>query len=317
MVSSTSRDAFKHAGEHAGDAIAQGGKDAGKGIKHQGDDLIHGDTHKAKHDAQHDASSAATHARHSADEIGDDLKDAFMATLDDITKLGDKVKSELNHAYGEFHGKLEHDFGVWHGQLEHDFGAWKGQLETGFTTWRGQLNDIGASYKQLGQDLNSDLEKSGKAIKEDIESATDTAIKKLTSSAMKHGLEEADKVVKALHGELATLEDKFPHMVDALNNIGNSIELGPIELNYASFYARAEELSDALDKALQMVNAGDFRLTQTFFNDLVKGLGPDSLTINAEIEFFSRFGLDLQNISMDLFTELADFVLDELGVPKE
>ena len=134
---------------------------------------------------------------------------------------------------------------------------------------------------------------------------------------MIHGLSEADKVVKALHSELETLEKKLPKLVDALNSIGNSIELGPIQLNYASFYARAEELSDALDKALQMVKSGDFKLTQTFFNDLVQGLGPDSLTINAEIEFFSRFGLDLKNISMDLFVEVADFVLTELGVPKD
>ena len=318
---------IKHAGDHAGDAIKHGAEDTGKGIADQGKDIAHGDFNKAGHDAKHDASSASTHARHSADAIGKDVEDAIVTTLNDVQNLWNKAKHDLESAEHAALGSLEakrkeawNSLNAMKHSVSHDLevledGA-KAQLSKTGAALKHDLDDIGASYKQLGQDLNSDLKKSGAAIKADIESATDTAIKKLTSEAMVHGLSEADKVVKALHADMEKLEAKLPKLVDALNNIGNSIELGPIQLNYASFYSRAEELSDALDKALEMVKAGDFKLTQTFFNDLVKGLGPDSLTINAEIEFFSRFGLDLKNISMDLFTEIADFILDELGVPK-
>ena len=221
-----------------------------------------------------------------------------MTTLSDVQNLWNKAKHDLESAEHAALGSLEakrkeawNSLNAMKHSVSHDLevledGA-KAQLSKTGAALKHDLDDIGASYKQLGQDLNSDLKKSGAAIKADIESATDTAIKKLTSEAMVHGLSEADKVVKALHADMEKLEAKLPKLVDALNNIGNSIELGPIQLNYASFYSRAEELSDALDKALEMVKAGDFKLTQTFFNDLVKGLGPDSLTINAEIEFFS------------------------------
>ena len=61
----------------------------------------------------------------------------------------------------------------------------------------------------------------------------------------------------------------------------------------------------------------DFKLTQAFINDLLHGLGPDTISIHADVEFFVEVGLDLDDIPFQAFVEIADIIFGALGVPKK
>ena len=69
--------------------------------------------------------------------------------------------------------------------------------------------------------------------------------------------------------------------------------------------------------ALGKVDGQDFKLTQAFINDLLHGLGPDTVSIQADVEFFVEVGLDLDGIPFEAFVEIADIIFDALGVPKK
>ena len=87
--------------------------------------------------------------------------------------------------------------------------------------------------------------------------------------------------------------------------------MGPLVATYANGVSRIDDIADALGK----VSAQDFKLTQTFINDLLHGLGPDTISIHADVEFFVEVGLDLDDIPFEAFVEIADIIFDALGVP--
>ena len=307
---------IKHAADHAGHAIAQGGKDAGKGIADQGKDISHGDFNKAGHDAKHDASSASTHARHSADAIGKDVEDAIVTTLNDVQDLWNKAKHDLEAAEHKALGSLEakrkeawnslnsmkhsvaHDSEVLGEHIKSDIQKAGDESKKTLETW---ADDEKIAWQQVGHD-----------IKEDLEAAASSKIASITAEAIEKGIKEAHVVAVAMEKAIAKLEDKAPTIVDMLNNQSLPINLGPIVLTYQNGVQRIEELADALGK----VSGQDFKLTQTFINDLLDGLGPDSISIHADVEFFVEVGLDLDDIPFRAFVEIADIVFDALGVPK-
>ena len=306
----------KHAADHAGDAIKHGAEDTGKGIADQGKDIAHGDFDKAGHDAKHDASAASTHARHSADAISKDVEDAIVTTLSDVQNLWNKAKHDLEAAEHKALGSLEakrkeawnslnamkhsvsHDLEVLEDGAKADISKAADASKKTLESW---ADDEKIAWQQVGHD-----------IKEDIESAASSKVAELTAEGVHKGLKEADALIKKIDGILGKFADSHPALVAHLNSIGDDINLGPLKLSYANFYSRAQEIGDALDKTL----GGDFHLTQTFINDLVRGLGPDSVTVDADIEFFSTFGDDLKTIPLDVFVEIADIIMDALKVPK-
>ena len=227
--------------------------------------------------------------------------------------IGGSIKHAFHHAAHQVeHGAKEAADKVSH-EAKHD----ADKVESAADTVADQLKkiaDAGDEQVKRLTEINVELlKKAGEDIENDLDAFEKRAVRELTSAAVHKGLEEADKVIKGIDKALAHFGDSHPALVERLNAIGDDIVLGPIVLRYASFYARAGEITDALDKTL----GGSFKLTQAFLNDLIRGLGPDSITIDAEIDFFSRFGVDLENISVEIFVEIADVVLGALGVPKK
>ena len=226
--------------------------------------------------------------------------------------IGGSIKHAFHHAAHQAeHAAKDAADKVGH-EAKHD----AGKVESAADTVADQLKKIAQAgddqVKRLTDTNIALLKKAGEDIEADLEAFEKKAVRELTSAAVHRGLEEADKVLKRIDHALEHYADTHPALVAALNAVGDDIVLGPILLHYAKFYSRATEITAALDKTL----GGDFKLTQSFLNNLIRGLGPDSVTVDAEIDFFSRFGIDLENISVDLFVELADDILGALGVPK-
>ena len=90
--------------------------------------------------------------------------------------------------------------------------------------------------------------------------------------------------------------------------------MGPLVATYANGVSRIDDIAGALGKGAS--SGQDFKLTQTFINDLLHGLGPDTISIHADIEFFVEVGLDLNDIPFEAFVEIADIIFDAVGVPK-
>ena len=207
--------------------------------------------------------------------------------------IGGSIKHAFHHAAHEAeHAAKDAADKVGH-EAKHD----ADKVESAADTVADQLKRIAeAGDDQVARltDVNvALLKKAGEDIEKDLEAFEKKAVRELTSAAVHRGLEEADKVLKRIDHALEHYADTHPALVAALNAVGDDIVLGPILLHYASFYSRAADITAALDKTL----GGDFKLTQAFLNELIRGLGPDAITIDAEIDFFSRFGIDLDGTS--------------------
>ena len=147
----------------------------------------------------------------------------------------------------------------------------------------------------------------------DLESFEKLAVKELTAEAIEQGIKGAHVAALAVEKAIARLEDKAPKIVVLLNSQSIPINLGPIVLTYTNGVSRIDDIADALGK----VSGQDFKLTQIFINDLLHGLGPDAVSIHADVEFFVEVGLDLDDIPFEAFVEIADLIFDALGVPKK
>ena len=88
--------------------------------------------------------------------------------------------------------------------------------------------------------------------------------------------------------------------------------MGPIVLYYSDFFTRVEDIADTVDSLLH----GDFHLNRTFVMTMIKDLAPTSMDVDADIVFIQTLGVDLKGLDTATFLEIADFIMDEIGVPK-
>ena len=64
------------------------------------------------------------------------------------------------------------------------------------------------------------------------------------------------------------------------------------------------------------VQRSKLHVTRKFVMGLVKDLGPTTIDVDADIEFLQRLGFDLRGLDLDTFLEIADGILDAIGVPE-
>ena len=244
--------------------------------------------HHAAHKVEHAAEDAAGKVKHEADKTADDVQDDVLDNIDDevkaeIQKLIDPIVAEAKKGIDEFGGETR--------RAIQSFG-----------------DEVKKEVKAEGADIKNNLN----SIKDDIESAVEAGVKEMTAEAIEQGIKGAHVVALAVEKAIARLEDKAPKIVDLLNSQSIPINLGPIVLTYTNGVSRIDDIADALGK----VSGQDFKLTQAFINDLLHGLGPDTISIHADVEFFVEVGLDLDDIPFEArFVEIADILFDALGVP--
>ena len=226
--------------------------------------------------------------------------------------IGGSIKHAFHHAAHQVeHGAKEAADKVSH-EAKHD----AGQVESAADTVADQIKKIASAgdeqVKRL-TDLNVELlKKAGEDIEHDLESFEKKAVMELTAEAIEKGIKGAHVVALAIEKAIARLEHKAPTIVDLLNGLSIPINLGPLVLTYANGVSRIDDIAGALGK----VSGQDFKLTQTFINDLLHGLGPDTVSVHADVEFFVEVGVDLDDIPFEAFVEIADLVFDAVGVPK-
>ena len=258
--------------------------------------------HKAKHaaehvahEAEHAGKDAEEKARHEAEALAKQLENECMTSINDIKHLADSVKHEIQGA----EKTAVHD-------IQGEAIKAKHGIDDAGAAAKKTLDESGDGWKKIIEQTVSDA-------KADIEQIAKSEAAELTAEALEKGLKEAHKVAVAAETFIAKMEDKAPTIVDMLNNQSLPINLGPLVLTYANGIGRVKDIADALGK----VTGEDFQLTQSFIDDLLHGLGPDTISIHADVEFFVEVGLDLDDIPFAAFVEVADLVFDAVGIPKD
>ena len=57
-------------------------------------------------------------------------------------------------------------------------------------------------------------------------------------------------------------------------------------------------------------------MSRTFIIGLINDLGPTSVEIDLDVEIFATFGDKIPELPIAIFTEIADDILKEIGVPE-
>lgn len=275
----------------------------------------------SKHDWKHAADKAGDAAKHAAEEakkkaeqeaaaLAKEVEKEIMTSINDIKNLANGLKQDIEkagqsavHSVEDAEQKGIHALADKGQECEHGLANFGQKCESDL---KQTLDESGDGWKKL-------LDETGDSVKADIEKIAKSQAAELTAEALEKGLKEAHKVAVAAETFIERMEDKAPTIVDMLNSQSLPINLGPLVLTYANGVKRIKELADALGK----VSGQDFKLTQTFINDLLHGLGPDTISIHADVEFFVEVGIDLNDIPFAAFVEVADLVFDAVGVPKD
>lgn len=185
-------------------------------------------------------------------------------------------------------------------------------------------HEVEDAVKDVGREIEDELQKVGREIEETvtekIPDLIEDAVEALASAVTKEGLKAVQSVVKTTHTELNKLEKGKPELVDAINQLGGRVEIGPITLSYANFYTRTELVSGVLDQYIN--HPPEFRRGPII--DMVKALGPDSVDLGISVQVMALVvgskelgvGGGLNDVSIDLFAEIGDVVLEKMGIPE-
>ena len=184
-------------------------------------------------------------------------------------------------------------------------------------------DEVKKGVNKVGDEVKEGVKKTGKEMEETftkkIPDLFEDFIQDLSKGIAKEGLKKVKTIVASSHKELEKLEKNKPALVDEINNLGGNIEIGPLTLSYANFYTRMESIIGVLDHYINEPPT----LRRRDILAMVKALGPDSVDLGASVQMAALvvsskelgFGGSLDSIGINLFTELGDIILKELGVP--
>ena len=239
--------------------------------------------HHGAHQVEHAAHDAAHKAGHVVDQIGHGTEHAAHEVGHQADVVGDALKhaiDQIKHAEGDAEGKLKH-FGV--------------DLETGL--------------KGAADILKKEIDMAGDAVLDKIE---DYLKNDLTAAVLQKALAEAHDFLHGLDQSIKSLQKTNPTLLDLIDDVGDSINLGPVVLNYKAFFSRVADLVEALNA----LTGKTIEVRRSVIIDLITALGPSSVTINANIQLFSTFGTTIPELPIQLFIEFADMIMEKLGVPE-
>ena len=180
------------------------------------------------------------------------------------------------------------------------------------------------AVKTVGREVEDGVRKVGKEVEdgltEKVPALVEKAFEELAQAVTKEGLKAVQSVVKTTHTELEKLENGKPALVGAINNLGGKVEIGPITLAYANFYTRTELVAGVLD---QYINHPP-ELRRGPIIDMVKALGPDTVDLGISVQVVALVvgskelgvGGGLNDVSIELFAEIGDVILEKMGVPE-
>ena len=157
------------------------------------------------------------------------------------------------------------------------------------------------------------------AIEREAIPAMERAILALASEGMKPALKAAARTAHQAADGMDYVADNYPALTKELDKIGFNLKLKvnvEITLRYKNFYTRGHEVAGILDR---YANDG-LKLRRRDIRGFIVALGPDVIDFGGGASL--AFGLDvgavlnLMDLTLPVFVELADFVMKEMGVPE-
>ena len=235
-----------------------------------------------------------------------------------FNKLGDDIRRSFKKLGGEIEGGIKRTGGKIDRSIKR-----VGQEVEGGVKKAGR--EIEGGLKSTGKKIEGDLNKAGNQIKKDfeklpkqVEKLAQDALQEIGKAITKQGLTKMRNAARRAMEEMQRLEKSKPALVDAINACGFEISIGPLTLEYAGFYARSEELVTCLDSFVSKPPA--FRRKDIL--GLIEAIGPTSMDFGASVELALVVGSKelgvggkLKSVPLKLGTELADILLEKLGVP--
>lgn len=246
---------------------------------------------KAAEAAERKAREAREYAEHKAREAQRAFEDTLKKTTDPIERLALKAERAIKE------GAKEVDV---RDMIQDELNKLKGTIK------REVINEV----------------KDGvvKPVEEAVKKEFDEFVGALAKAVTKEGLKTVRKIVKTADEKISALGDKYPALAGEINNLGFSIEIGPVTLAYSNFYDRVDNIAEVLDTYVN--HPPEFRREPII--KMITALGPTTIDLGASIQVVALvvgskelgIGGSLDSVGIGLFTELGDAILAELGVPE-
>ncbi len=178
----------------------------------------------------------------------------------------------------------------------------------------GQVEGVGKEVKGLA----NKVEDLPETIKAEAEKAVKDWVEELAKAITKEGLKKFRASARAANKKLNKLTLSQGELVDEINVLSIYLELGPAKLTWADFYNRSSTIVALLDKHIN--EPPSFKRSEII--ELILALGPTSINLGLSVNFALVIsskelgvGGGFGDIGLKLFAELADVILDEMGVP--
>ena len=177
-----------------------------------------------------------------------------------------------------------------------------------------------AFVKELPALAEKAFDETKEAFEKELPSLLEKALGELQKAITKEGLTLIRNGVRTADRELEALAKRKPDLAAALDRPGFKMKLGPLTLAYSGFFTRSAKLADSLDS---YVNSPPVFRRRPLIQ-LVEALGPDTVDLGVDISVALlvvqsdtlSLGFALDEIPMEVFSEISDSVLKALGVPE-
>ena len=232
-----------------------------------------------KHAVHHAAHKVEHAAKEGADKVKDGVEEGADKAEDGVEDAADQVTD-------------------WVGQID---AAGEKQLKA----IANRAGDETIKLAKVGEDLSHKLQGEIRQVEAKIK-------QELTDETVKEALALIGDAIHWARTELHVVETRHPALADHLNGKTAQFNLGPLVLYYAGFFTRVEDLATVVDD----VQRSKLHVTRKFVMGLVKDLGPTTIDVDADIEFLQRLGFDLRGLDLATFLQIADGILDAIGVPE-
>ena len=175
-------------------------------------------------------------------------------------------------------------------------------------------NGVKKTFDKVGDELDP------KNVERQLKKVGQKIIDEIANAILKEGLKKTHSAVSSAKREMDKLKKKKPKLVDAIDGLGYTLQIGPIHMSYNSFYTKAT----GIQRALSDLTKKKLRLRRRTILDIVDALAPDSINIGLDIDLAAlvvssdavSVGFSLDSISTDLFLEIGDIILEKIGVPE-
>ena len=168
------------------------------------------------------------------------------------------------------------------------------------------------------QGIRNEVEKSVEQLPQAAEKAVEEALQKIAAALSGQVLKKARDEVKAWRAHMSELAEQDPDLVDAINQLGFTVGLSIVKLQYSGFYTRSEQVAEVLDTLASKPPA----VRRGPIIEAIEGLGPSTVNLGLSAEFALGIGTDalgasfeFDSIPLKLFNRLGDRQLARLGLP--